>query len=161
MIIPFSPGSLVVVGKCHPLLVSLADRHYTRRTPGSKQCTRPGVNLCLITEDGKAGFVFWRPIPQIGRMDNLEAWECTLFRNEGRRLSSALIREAVDVLWRRWGWPPRDGLITAIGAEATRKRRSKSNKPGHCFVMAGWSPLPERGGKPWLKAPHPERETKS
>lgn len=147
-----------IVGKCSPLLVALADRHYTRQKPGSHQCTRPGCNLCLVTTDGKAAFVVWRPIPQVGRMDNLECWECTLFRNEGERLSSDLIREAVDVVWRQWGWPPKDGFITAVGIDETRKHRSKKAQPGACFVHAGWIPIGERGGESMAHVPAPSED---
>lgn len=84
-------------------LLHLADRHYTRQTPDARQCLRPGKNLVLILTDGSAAFVVWRPIPTVGRMDSLECWECTLFRNESSRLSSALIREATDMTYREWG----------------------------------------------------------
>lgn len=139
------------------VLVALADRHYTRQTPGSFQCCRPGVNLVLVLSDATAAWVVWRPIPQIGRMDGLEAWECTFFRNEGRRLSSDLIREATDQTHRAWGWPPRDGFITSVGIEETRRRRGRRAPPGACFVHAGWEHWDEHQGKAWLRAPHPER----
>jgi hypothetical protein len=142
-------------------LLRLADAHYTRQKPGADQFCRPGKNLCLVTSDGTAGWVVWRPIPTVGRMDDLEAWECTLFRNEGGRLSSDLIREATALTYDAWGWPPRDGLITAVGVEQTRRRRSKSSPPGRCFIEAGWSPIEKAGaGKVWLRAPGPRREPK-
>lgn len=150
------------VHKMTPALVALADRHYTRQTPGSPQCCRPGVNLCLLTDDCSAAWVVWRPIPSVGRKDRLEAWECTLMRNEGRRRTSDLIREAVEWTWRAWGWPPRDGLITAIDAEATAAGRSPHARPGRCFRAAGWREIERRrsrngGVQVWLRAPHPQR----
>jgi hypothetical protein len=90
-------------------------------------------------------------------MDNLEAWECTLFRNEGPRLSSELVRDATALTFREWGWPPRDGLITAVGIVETKRRRSRKAPPGACFVYAGWAVTGTRGGKAWLRAPHPVR----
>lgn len=150
--------------KGSPALLRLADQHYTRQTPGSSQACRPGVNLVLVLEGGRAAWVVWRPIPQVGRRDGLEAWECTLFRSEEpTRLASDLIREAVDITWRRWGWPPRDGLITGIGVEQTRRRRSRRHEPGHCFRLAGWEPIATRrssraGETVWLRAPPPQRE---
>lgn len=62
-------------------------------------------------------------------------------------------------LCREWGWPPPDGLITAIGVEETKRRRSKRSPPGRCFLEAGWERLPEkdRGGKIWLRSPRPAR----
>lgn len=149
------------VNKGHRALVSLADRHYTRQKPGSKLCTRPGVNLCLLSPTGRAGWIVWRPIPEVGRKDGLEAWECTLSRNEDRdALSSDLIRLAAALTFRRWGWPPRDGLITAVGIAQTVSRRSRRAAPGQCFRVAGWTefdhPFPDPT-KVWLRAPHPQR----
>ncbi len=141
--------------KGRPRLVELADRHYTRQQPGTNQFCRPGKNLCLLLSDGMAGWVTWRPIPEVGRMDNLECWECTFFRNEGARLSSELIREATALTYREWGWPPRDGFITAIGIDQTKRGRSKSSPPGKCYLDAGWTAIGERDGKAWVKAPHP------
>jgi hypothetical protein len=137
------------------VLVGLADRHYTRQTPGSNQCCRPGVNLVLILSDDTAGWVVWRPIPEVGRKDGLEAWECTIFRNEGARRSSDLVAEATAITFRKWGWPPRDGLITAIDPERTRRKRD----PGRCYRKAGWLPFayPTADGRVWLRAPHPLR----
>lgn len=146
--------------KGHPRLIELADRHYTRQRPGTSQCTRPGVNLVLLLSDGSAAWVVWRPIPEVGRADNLEAWECTLFRNEGARRSSDLIREATDITYRKWGWPPKDGLITAVGIPQTAKRRSKRSVPGACFWHAGWQLMTRGNPKPdqaWLTAPRPKR----
>jgi len=153
-------GGWVIVKKSHPILLRLADRHYTRQKPGTRLCTRPGINLCFVLEDGTAAFVTWRPIPRIGRMDRLEAWECTLFRNEGGGKSSDLIREAVALIWDKWGWPPRDGLITAVGIAETASGRGKWSQPGQCFVKAGWKPIGEKNGKAWLQAPHPVAEPK-
>jgi len=141
-------------------LIALADVHYTRQQRGTNQCCRPGVNLVLVLSDGSAAWVTWHPIPSVGRMDNLEAWECTLFRNEGARLSSELIREATTRTFNAWGWPPRDGLISAVGVNATKARRSKRSPPGKCFIEAGWLPIGERDGKAWLRAPHPVRESR-
>lgn len=143
-----------------PRLIELADAHYTRQTKGSNQCCRPGKNLTLLLSDGMAGWIVWRPIPEVGRKDGLEAWECTLFRNEGARLSSDLVSEAAAVTFREWGWPPRDGLISAVGIEQTRARRSKRAEPGQCFRAAGRAefahPFPN-SKQLWLRAPHPLR----
>src|SRR5579871_4176495 len=108
LLVPLRPPSWEMVTKGHPALVALADRHYTRQTPGSRQFCRPGVNFTLLLSDQSAGWVAWRPIPQVGRMDGLEAWECTFFRNEGAHRSSDLVREATDITHRAWGWPPKD-----------------------------------------------------
>jgi hypothetical protein len=153
------PHSWRVVSKAHHALVALADKHYTRQKPGTPLCTRPGVNLPMLTVDCLAGWIVWRPIPEVGRKDSLEAWEVTLFRNDGPALSSDLIRTATAMTFRQWGWPPRDGLITAVGVTATRRRRSKRSTPGACFLHAGWTMFDQRhnGDQVWLRAPHPQR----
>lgn len=158
-LVPFSarPPQWRTAHKASPHVLALADRHYTRQSPGSRQCCRPGHNLVLLLEDCSAAWIVWRPIPEVGRMDDLEAWECTLFRNEGAELSSALVVSATAWTYREWGWPPRDGLITAVGIDETARRRSKRHGPGWCFRCAGWEPIGERGGRAWLRAPRPVR----
>lgn len=156
---PSRPAEWLKSWKGSGALLRLADAHYTRQTKGSNQFCRPGINLCLVLSDGSAGWVVWRPLPWIGRMDNLEAWECTLFRNEGLRLSSDLIREATRLTYGEWGWPPPDGLVTAVGVNETKRRRSKRSPPGRCFIEAGWEPIEKAGeGRAWFRAPRPVRE---
>lgn len=150
------PASWMETHKGHARLVELADRHYTRQKPGTNQFCRPGKNLCFLLSDGTAGWATWRPIPEVGRMDNLEAWECTLFRNEGQRLSSELIVEATALTYREWGWPPRDGLITGVGIEETASGRSPYHQVGWCYLKAGWTATGRAwNGKAWFRAPHP------
>jgi len=148
--------------KGHPRMLAFADRHYTRQTKGSNQFCRPGKNLVLLLSDGSAGWVTWRPLPEVGRSDNLEAWECTLFRNEGETRSSVLVEQATAMVFREWGWPPRDGFITAIGIEQTKRRRGKTSAPGTCYLAAGWLPFTHPNhaqniDRQWMRAPHPKR----
>lgn len=85
--------------KGDPRCRRLADRHYSRQTPGARMWTRPGYNFVLYTPDGRgAVFVWWRPKWESGilgteRADGLRAIECTIFRNESGIRSSELIRE--------------------------------------------------------------------
>ncbi len=144
----------------------LADRHYSRQTPGHPMFTRPGYNFVLHYEDdgGEAVFVWWRPKwedgrPGTARKDGLHALECTLFHNESLARSSDLIRAAVSEVH---GWTRAhdvrldDGLITGVNSEKTKARRGKNREPGYCFRMAGWIPFRHRATKRadvWLKAP--------
>jgi hypothetical protein len=57
-----------------------------------------------------------------------------MFRNESPHLSSELIGEAVAVTRYLWGKPPRDGIITFVNADKTRRKRD----PGRCYRKAGW-----------------------
>ncbi len=130
----------------------LADAHYSRRKPGSKQFCRNGQNLVFIAKDGMAAWITFRPTPgKAIRADKLDAWECALFRNVGPALSSSLIREAVLLTCSLWGELPPDGLITYVKPEAVL-----SKLPGYCFKRAGWRRVGYAAdGKPMLRAPRP------
>ena len=123
-------GAWIVTNKGDQDCRRLADRHYTRQKVGSPQFTRPGRNLVLRTEAADAVWVTWSGI----RDDGVEAWECTLFRNESEHLSSELIREAVAITLREWGAPPPDGIITYVNQSKVR-----SANPGFCYLKAGWT----------------------
>lgn len=122
-------GSWVRVPKAERSCRLLADRHYSRQTIGADQFTRPGKNLVLRTILGDAVWVTWSGI----RDDGLEAWECTIFRNESSELSSKMIKDAIDATTAEWGNPPRDGIITYVASDKVR-----SINPGCCFKKAGW-----------------------
>ena len=110
----------------------LADRHYSRRKPGSGQFMPPGQTLVLLA-DG-AVFGWWRPHPSSGlaSMNGLDGWTCTIFRNEGPGLSSLLILAAERELLERHDCGP-DGLLTYVWSAKVR-----SSNPGCCFKRAGW-----------------------
>jgi hypothetical protein len=157
------------VDKAFPSARVMADKHYTRQTIGNRQWTRPGYNLVLYKEyrRGRALFCWWRPKWESGivgteRKDGLRVVECTMFRREGRTpLASSLIRSAVEVLSTVEGFLDLhmedagkiDWLITGVGSEQTRGRRSKRARPGACFIHAGWEEFEHRFGKAdvWLR----------
>jgi hypothetical protein len=129
-----------------PRAVAMADRHYSRQTPGSPEFTRPGNKIVLLhyAPDGSAA-ALWasqRPDPASGvpRSDGLEAWDCSIFRIEQRTVpASALIRAAVGITASVWGAAPRDGFVTTIDPRhvAPTMRRGKPVY-GYCYLMAGW-----------------------
>lgn len=135
-----------LVSICDPAARSLADRHYSRQKPGSRDFVPPGQRLCLLTRDNLA---VWATVSNLDPRGGLH-WRCSIFRNEGPFLSSALIREATAVTYREWiaryGVFPGVPLRTEIDASATAARRGKRNLPGHCFLMAGWRYLGIIGG---------------
>ena len=108
------------------------DQHYSRyhyadgRKP--KHFVGPGEKLVLITPEADALFV-WRKFIS---MDHQQGVNCAVFRNEGPRLSSELIRLAVDIAWQRW---PGERLYTYVNAGRIRRKRD----PGRCFLRAGWN----------------------
>lgn len=103
--------SWTLINKGDHRALSLADRHYTRQKPGSNQFCMPGKNLVLLTEDEKALWVTWNGI----RDDGSDAWECTIFRNEGDYLSSHLIVLPLGITRHMWSKPPTDGIVTYVG----------------------------------------------
>lgn len=127
-----------VVQKADTRAVRLADKHYTRQQPGTSQFTRPGKNLVLLSEKTDAVWVTWSGI----RDDGWNAWECTMFRNEGTYLSSHLIVLALGITVRVWGTPPEDGIITYVGEHLR----------GGCFYAAGFRKVGKsKSGKPLLQ----------
>lgn len=111
---------------------ALADRHYSRRRPGSGQVGPPGRKIVLVTPEEDALWLTHWPLPGLG-MDGLDAWRCSIFRNEGPVLSSELIRAAMVLTARLWSGRPTDGWVTWVDT-----RKVRSSHPGFCFKRAGW-----------------------
>jgi hypothetical protein len=126
--------------RASPWVSRMADRHYSRQTPGARQFCPPGQPIVLYVPGDKwpfecdAAWAWWRPHPdKAKRMDNYDGWwQCSLFRNESDILSSTLIEEAI--LWANeiWGLPPH-GYDTYVWPEKIR-----SSNPGYCYQVAGW-----------------------
>jgi hypothetical protein len=128
-----------IVRKFDPRAVALADRHYNRRKRGSNQFMPPGETLVLVTGDSLAVWGWWRPAPASGipSINGLDGWTCTIFRNEGPKLSSDLVlaAEAVLASEQRDDCGP-DGMLTYVW-----DKRIRSTNPGYCFKQAGWHPI--------------------
>lgn len=106
---------------------SLADRHYSRQTPGSNQFMGNGRKLVLRDT---AGLVVFGWLWSGFRRDGELGYNNVIFRNESSRLSSDIILEAERLAVAKWG-PNR--AFTYIDPEKIR-----SVNPGFCFKMAGW-----------------------
>lgn len=124
--------------RADPRVAALADRHYSRKTPGASQFAPPGRVLVLVTEDGDAAWVTSWPKLEYTLHGLGDAWICTLFRNEGDVLSSELIVEAMMATRAAWGDPPAGGTLTFVDAGKVRHKRD----PGRCFLRAGFVRLP-------------------
>lgn len=123
----------------NPDAVALYERHYPaqerlarRRERGSRQFGGAGARMVLLLADRTVLFV-WRR--QAFRLDTQTGVECSVFRNEGARLSSDLVLEAEGHAWGRW---PGARLFTFVDAQRTAARRSRRSRPGECFLRAGW-----------------------
>lgn len=153
-----SGGPWARVTKFDPIACAMADRHYSRQTPGSGQFMPPGQTLVLLTRCRRGLWGWYRPHPDSGvrRLDGLDGWFCSIFRNEGAGRSSDLILAAERVLLATHpdDCGP-DGLLTYVAPE-----RIKGSNPGYCYLCAGWTRTgevsSERGRlllrKPWALA---------
>lgn len=126
--------------KSDPAACALLDRHYSRQAQGSNQVGPPGRKLILVTPDERAVWLSHWPLEGLA-FDELDAWRCSAFRNEGafdgERLSSELIVEAMVLTAEIWlgvgEHPPDDGWVTWIDTN-----KVSSSNPGYCFKKAGW-----------------------
>lgn len=116
----------------------LANRHYTRQKPESDQFLPPGRCLVLLTEDEKALWVTSWPLAEWTKHMWAGAWMCSMFRNEGKVLSSELIIEAVAATRWYFGHAPALGMVTFVDGEKTKKGRGKKEQPGNTFRAAGF-----------------------
>ena len=130
------------VTKTDPRAVGLYRRHYSamKNHKTSAQLRRAGIagsgeSITLMTPDGLALFGWRHDI--VPRKDGQIGVNCTIFRNEGPILSSALIQEADDLCWQRW---PGQRLFTYVGDSQIR-----STNPGFCFQQAGWAKCGRNG----------------
>lgn len=106
---------------------ALADRHYSRRTPGAARFTYAGRQLVLRDAAGLVVFAWvW---PRL-RDDDRHGYHCTLFRNESDRLSSDIILEAERWAVSAWGPGPAWTFVDP--------RKVRSSNPGFCYLCAGW-----------------------
>lgn len=89
-----------------------------------------GDYLALMTPLCDALFV-WKRYPNGLSINGAQRGVvCSVFRNEGPTLSSALITEADQLAWQRW---PGERLYTYVWDAKIR-----STNPGYCFLKAGW-----------------------
>jgi len=122
------------VDRDHPAGRALADRHYSRQTPGAKDFLPPGRTLVLMTPIGDA---VWGVVENLDPAGALR-WRCTIFRNESSLLSSDMVRAATARTYRYWrhhyGALPDAPLTTEVDPARVRHKRD----PGRCFLRAGW-----------------------
>ncbi len=124
-----------------PVAAALADRHYSRQSPGAAQFVPPGRCIVLLTRFRPTAV--WVTSWQ-GFVDHdwPNAWVCSLFRNEDCRRSSWLIESAVAATRGIWGTAPERGFITFVDPSKVRRKRD----PGRCFLRAGWRRVGETKG---------------
>jgi len=125
----------------------LADRHYSRKSPGHPEFCPPGDNIVLLGLHNDALWVSHRPHPgalETPRADGLDYWDNPYFRNESDHLASDLIVQALGITIQIWGEPfASDGFHSFISTKHVRptKRRGK-NIWGYVYILAGFEPYP-------------------
>jgi len=128
---PIGGGNWYQVKDGNPIALALYERHYScykyTDERERKLFCGPGEKIVLLTLDKNALFVWRKFIDDSGQ----QGVNCAVFRNEGKLLSSSLIKEAVSICRRRW---PKERLYTYVNA-----KKIKSTNPGYCFLKAGWA----------------------
>lgn len=151
--IPGQYDGWIPVGREDSLAAEIADRHYSRQTPGSHGFMPPGKCVAFI-HVGIKGAALWSAVLNLDPIGELR-WRNTIFRNESDSLSSQLIIMATRATYLEWTLRysdlPSVPLRTEVDIKATEHRRSRTVQPGHCYRMAGWREvreIPASHGRP-------------
>ena len=129
-----------LTNRADPEAAALADWHYSRQKPGTRQFVPPG--RCVVLKAPHAVWVTSWPFAEYVKHRWAGAWVCCMFRNEGPVLSSLLITEAVAATRAVWLAAPELGIVTFVDAGKVRHKRD----PGRCFRKAGFVPCGETAG---------------
>ena len=118
--------------RADPEAVRIADRHYSRQKPGTPQFVPPG--RCLVLKRADALWVTSWPYAAYVKHRWAGAFMCSIFRNEGRELSSTLISEALGITLWKWPSVPELGMVTFVDRSKVKSKKH----PGYCFLCAGF-----------------------
>jgi hypothetical protein len=128
-LLPFEPADvLVAVKRTDTESRLLADRHYSRQTPGAREFMGNGRTLVLRNQAGTVVFGWLYPKSGLHVLDGVA---CTIFRNESQRRSSEIILEAETHALAKW--PDLKQFWTYVNPSPVR-----SPNPGYCFKVAGY-----------------------
>lgn len=136
-------GPVQVWVKSHradPIARRLADRHYNRQNPNSKQFVPPGSCCVFVTQNQKAFWVTSAPIAKYVKHAWAGAWVCSAFRSEGAGRASDLIRLAVAATRHHYqDRIPDLGMVTFIDRQQVRPRRVHGRDVwGWTYHLAGF-----------------------
>lgn len=129
---------------------ALADRHYSRKTPGHREFTPPGDKVVLLAINDNALWVSHRTAPKANlpqpRRDNFDCWDNPYFRNESGAIASEMIIEALRITVYFWGGIiPRDGFHTFIDPQKVKPTRRRGvDIWGYCYLKAGFILYPDK-----------------
>lgn len=119
----------------------LADQHYSRQNPEADQFMPPGSCLVLYASTPRGTAVWgtsW-PLAEFVKHDWAGAWVCSIFRNAGAGVASAMITEAVAATRAYYGDPPALGMITFVDETKVQPTMVRGQPVfGWCFRKAGF-----------------------
>lgn len=128
----------------------LADRHYSRQNPGTREFCPPGNKIVLLGLNDDALWVSHRPDPAAAlekrRADGFDYWDNPYFRNESSGRASDMIREALAITVYIWGFEqlPPDGFHSFVDPRKVARVKFGKPEPGRVFRLAGFELHPER-----------------
>lgn len=132
--------------RADPPARAIADRHYSRQKPGTKQFVAPG--RCIVLRAEQAYWVTSWPFAEYVKHEWPGAWINSAFRKEGGEdHASEYIREAVaatralamtDPTW-EGGKVPALGMVTFIDPAKVKPRMVRGRPTwGHSYMEAGF-----------------------
>lgn len=138
-------------GRADPRARVLADRHYSRKTPGASHITPPGRCVVFLTRDADAVWATSWPFAEFVKHEWAGAWICSVFRNESPHLASVLNRQAVAATRFVYGDPPLIpsaigpvGFVSFIDRAKVRPARVRGKDVwGLSYMKAGWEVIGE------------------
>jgi len=130
-----------------PAACALADRHYSRRKPGSPQFMPPGSCRVLVANNRKAVFGLSVPKPEFVKHAWAGAWIVSIFRNEeAGPLASDMIRDALAHMRSEYDLPEL-GCVTFVDPKMVPGVLCRGERvKGFCFWKAGFRAVGETKG---------------
>lgn len=128
----------------------LADRHYSRKHPGTSEFCPPGNNIVLLGLNDDALWVSHRPDPKANlakpRQDGFDYYDNPYFRNESKEIASELIIQALKITRYLWqDYEPIHGFHSFVDPSRVKPVIRRSIPVyGWCFEKAGFYLADER-----------------
>lgn len=141
--------------RADPTARRIADRHYNRQKPGTRQFVPPGRCLVLLAHD--ALWVTSWPFAEYTKHAWAGAWVNSCFRKECSGDASEYIRQAISVT--RWKYPdtPALGMITFIDPKHVTPVKIRSRPTwGRSYFEAGFKHVGYTKGGLWAFQMLPE-----
>lgn len=143
--------------RADPVGAALADRHYSRQTPGHPQFMPAGSARVLVAKNNKAVFGLSFPKAEFVKHAWAGAWIVSIFRNEeAGPLASDMVRAAMAIMQKEYDVPAL-GCVTFVDPKKVRGVMERGERvKGFCFKRAGFRAVGEtkKGLIAWQMLPH-------